>query len=258
MIPPAAAIESVGSGPELVVVHGTATGRLSWAPLARLLRERLRITCYDRRGTAGWSAPGEHPPVSAAEHARDLADLLVARGGRPVHLFGASFGGAIVLELVRRRPELVDRAILFEPATDGREEVPLAVKTVLGHFEHWLARGRPEQAAESFHRRMLSETVWERMPAAARAQACGGWRHIHSDLRATADYRISPTALRELKTPFLLLRGARSSPAFEAPLRGLARALPRARVEVLESAGHQIAGAGWRETADAVAGFLDA
>ena len=151
-----------------------------------------------------------------------------------------------------------DRAILFEPATDGREEVPLAVKTVLGHFEHWLARGRPEQAAESFHRRMLSETVWERMPAAARAQACGGWRHIHSDLRATADYRISPTALRELKTPFLLLRGARSSPAFEAPLRGLARALPRARVEVLESAGHQIAGAGWRETADAVAGFLDA
>ena len=77
-------------------------------------------------------------------------------------------------------------------------------------------------------------------------------------LIAGAANRISATALRELETPFLLLRGARSSPAFETPLRGLARALPRARIQVLESAGHQITGAGWREAADAVAGFLEA
>lgn len=257
MIPPATAIDSVGSGPDLVVVHGTATGRLSWAPLARRLRGRLRVTCYDRRGTAGWPVDGGEPPASASAHAADLADLLEDRGGRPVHLLGASFGAAIVLELVRLRPELVDRAILFEPATDGREEVSPAIRTVLGHFEHWLARDRPEEAAESFHRRMLTEAVWERMPAAARAQARGGWRHIHCDLRATAAYRISTDALRGLKTPFLLLRGGRSTPAFEAPLRGLARALPDARVRVLGSAGHHIAGAGWPEAAAAVAGFLD-
>lgn len=256
MIPPTDAFETVGAGPELFLLHGTGMDRASWAPLTRLLRERLRVTCYDRRGTYGWPAPAGATPASAEEHAGDLADWLDARGGSPVHLLGASFGGVVVLELARHRPELVGRAILFEPSTDGRTETPVAVRALLGHFEHFLSRGMPERAAEAFHRRVLSEALWSRMPPAAQERARRNWRHIAGDLRATAAYRASPAEIATIKTPFLLLRGGRSSAAFEAPVRGLAKALPDARVAVIERAGHQLAGAGLPEAAEAILAFL--
>jgi len=256
MRPPAAAVETAGRGSDLVLVHGTGMDGASLVPLARLLGDRLRVTRYDRRGSEGWPGPGESAPSTAGEHAEDLADLVAAlAGGEPAHLFGVSFGGVVALELARRRPELVRSVALFEPAVAGDGRVPAAPVALLDAFEQWLARGEPERAAELFHRRVLSDALWNRLSPQAQARARGQWRHIHGDLVATVGYRVSPAELGELEAEVLLLRGGRSPAAFEAPVRALAAALPRARRGRIEAAGHQMFGSAWKELADTLAGF---
>jgi pimeloyl-ACP methyl ester carboxylesterase len=222
MRPPDDAVETAGSGPDLILVHGTGMDGASLGPLARLLGDRLRVTRYGRRGTERWPGPGESAPSSAQEHAADLADLASGlAGGRPVHLFGVSFGGVVALELARQRPELVRSAALFEP----------------------------------FHRRVLSEALWRRLSPQAQARARGQWRHIHGDLLATVAYRMSEPELRAIRAPVLLLRGGRSPAAFEAPVRALAAALPSAQRVRIEGAGHQMFGSAWGPLAEALAGF---
>jgi pimeloyl-ACP methyl ester carboxylesterase len=256
-MPPSGAVHTEGRGLPLVFVHGTAGGAASLAPLGRLLRSRARVTRYDRRGTPGWPA-GAADGLHAQDHAADLADLVAHLGGGPVHLFGTSFGAVVALELARRRPELVRSAVLFEPASAGCEPAPAATAALLAEFETWMARGEPERVAERFHRRVLGEAAWRRLSPDARERARGLWRHIHADLAAVAAWRVSTDELRRLPMPFLLLRGGRSPDAFEAPVRALAEALPRARRAVIAGAGHQSFAGAWRELADALAECLDA
>jgi pimeloyl-ACP methyl ester carboxylesterase len=256
LLPPADAVETAGSGPELVLIHGTGMDGASLLPLARLLGDRLRVTRYHRRGTSRWPGPHESAPSSAEEHADDLAELVSGLGGgAPVHLFGASFGGVVALELVRRRPDLVRSAALFEPAAAGAGEVPAAAASLLASFERWIGRGEPERAAELFHRRLLSEALWRRLLPQAQARARGQWRHIHGDLAATVAFRMPPAELSAIGVPVLLLRGGRSPAVFEAPVRALAAALPRARCARIEPAGHQSFGSAWQELAEALAAF---
>jgi pimeloyl-ACP methyl ester carboxylesterase len=229
----------------------------SFLPLARLLADRLRVTCYHRRGTPRWPGPGESGPDSVEAQAADLAELAAGlAGGAPVHLFGASFGAVVALALARLRPELVRSAALFEPATAGGGEAPAATTALLGNFEHWLGRGEPERAAEQFHRRVLSDAVWRRLSPSAQARARGQWRQIHGDLVATVAYRIAHAELCAIGVPILLLRGGRSPATFEAPLQALAAALPRARRGTLERAGHQTFVSAWGELAEALAKFV--
>jgi pimeloyl-ACP methyl ester carboxylesterase len=253
--PPADTVETTGKGPDLVLVHGTGMDAAGLAPLARLLARRLRVTRYHRRGTAGWPGEGDRAPSSASEHAADLADLVSGLGRGPVHLFGVSFGAVVALELARQRPDLVRSAALFEPAAAGDDEVPAAPQALLATFERCLTSGEPERAAEVFHRRVLSEALWRRLPPEAQARARGQWRHIHGDLVATVAWRMPRAELSALALPVLLLRGGRSPEGFEAPIRSLAEALPHATRAGIPGAGHQSFGPAWEALAEALAGF---
>jgi pimeloyl-ACP methyl ester carboxylesterase len=97
-----------------VYVHGLSGSATNWTDLAGLLATRAPGTAVDLPGF-GLSRPLASRDYSPAGHADALLCFLAGRG-RPVHLLGNSFGGAIALAVAARRPELVRTLTLVSPA----------------------------------------------------------------------------------------------------------------------------------------------
>jgi pimeloyl-ACP methyl ester carboxylesterase len=104
----------VGDGPPLVLIHGIGHHWQAWRPIVDLLAGELDVIACDSPGF-GRSAPlsaGIEPTVPAYADAFEwfFAELGLQRP----HVAGNSMGGAIALELARRRA--VSSATAFSPA----------------------------------------------------------------------------------------------------------------------------------------------
>lgn len=87
----------MGSGPDLVLIHGSSGNARDFThSLAGRLAARHRVIVFDRPGL-GYSAPLNHAGASISEQAHLLARAAAALGApRPVVL-GQSYGGAVAL-----------------------------------------------------------------------------------------------------------------------------------------------------------------
>ncbi|MBM7785224.1 alpha/beta fold hydrolase [Tenggerimyces flavus] len=105
-----------GTGTPLLLIHGAAEDASMLAPQAEAFAARgRRVIWYDRRGT-GASSRADWPEGGVAQHVADAAELLRSLDAVPATVLGFSSGGVIALELAARHPELVERAIAWEPA----------------------------------------------------------------------------------------------------------------------------------------------
>src|SRR3990170_785764 len=104
-----------GAGEPVVLIHGSHIAD-TFAPLMTepVLRDRLRLIRYHRRGFAGSSRPDGPLPIS--RQAADCRALLRHLGVQRAHVVGHSYGGAIALQLALDAPEAVRSLSLLEPA----------------------------------------------------------------------------------------------------------------------------------------------
>ena len=109
--------EITGTGDCLVLTHGSWTDGTGWAPAVDRLAERYRVVVWDRRGHSR-SQAGDGAG-SRAEDAADLAGLIEAVGGAPVHVAGNSYGANVTLTLLTERPDLVATVAVHEPPLFG-------------------------------------------------------------------------------------------------------------------------------------------
>jgi pimeloyl-ACP methyl ester carboxylesterase len=103
-----------GSGPPLVLVHGVGLRWQVWRPVIERLIGSFDVIACDSPGF-GRSAPlpaGVEPTIPA--YAEVFSGLFKDLGVRRPHVAGNSMGGAIALELARRRE--VASATTFSPA----------------------------------------------------------------------------------------------------------------------------------------------
>lgn len=82
------AYERTGSGPPLVLVHGTSADHVSWDGIRSVLEEDRTVYAIDRRGR------GESGDGAEYDLEREFEDVtaVVESVGEPVALFGHSFG----------------------------------------------------------------------------------------------------------------------------------------------------------------------
>lgn len=101
-----------GSGPAVVLVHGSMESGLNHVALADALADQYTVFLPDRRGR-GLSGP------HTANHslATEVADLhaVVAQAGAS-RIFGVSAGGLVALAVARQYGHLISKAALYEPA----------------------------------------------------------------------------------------------------------------------------------------------
>ena len=107
-----------GEGPDLVMIHGFGSDRLSWAGNAPALMEVARIHSLDLpgHGDSLASEMGDGSPLALAEL---VADALDANGIGKAHLLGHSLGGGIAIVMALGQPERVLSLSLLAPAGLG-------------------------------------------------------------------------------------------------------------------------------------------
>jgi pimeloyl-ACP methyl ester carboxylesterase len=127
-MPALLALDEVGRGDPLVLLHGIATDRRIWTLVAPELAQRWRVVTPDLPGF------GESVPVGEDFVLDEVADRIVrglaGRGIRgPFDLVGHSLGGGVAIALAGAHPRLIRRLVLVAPA--GLRPFPLPVSNLL-------------------------------------------------------------------------------------------------------------------------------
>ena len=102
-----------GRPPVVLFAGGHACG-YSIHHLHRALRQHTRSILIDRPGT-GWSDPGPFPRSTAREAEEMIAAIERSGEAGPFVWAGHSFGGLLVANVARRRPDLVHSLVLLNP-----------------------------------------------------------------------------------------------------------------------------------------------
>jgi pimeloyl-ACP methyl ester carboxylesterase len=228
------ACEKAGSGPPLVLVHGTAADHARWAPVLPALSERFTIYACDRRGRG---ASGDGSTYALEREVDDVAAVVDGIGG-PVDLVGHSYGALCSLEAAAIARNL-RRLVLYEPPIPVG--MPIIPEGVIDRLQALLDTGDKDGVVATFLRevprvppeqleRMRSLPAWR-----ARVAAAGT---IPRELRASDRYLFVPEKFKDVKVPVLSLLGGESPPFFRAALERVQAAVPGARIVVLAGQQH--------------------
>jgi pimeloyl-ACP methyl ester carboxylesterase len=120
-----------GSGPDVVLIHGSGPGVTSyanWRLVLPALGENFHAIAPDMAGF-GYTDRPAGINYSLQTWADQTLGVMDGLGIEKAHLIGNSFGGAIALRLASQHPDRVDRMVLMGsmgvdfPITDGLDRV---------------------------------------------------------------------------------------------------------------------------------------
>jgi pimeloyl-ACP methyl ester carboxylesterase len=229
------AYQRSGTGPPLILVHGTGSSHIRWAPVLPALAPHFSLYAVDRRGRG---ESGDATSYAIEPEFEDVAALVEAIG-QPVYLLGHSYGGICALEAALLTQH-IRKLILYEPPIPGPNDI-IYPEGLIDHLEALLAVGNREAVLMTFMRDVV------RMPAPELAQtrASPTWparlaaaHTLPRELRAHERYRFEPDRFKGLTLPTLLVVGGHSPSRFKVAIDTLGATLPNGRVVVLPGQQH--------------------
>ncbi|WP_322794885.1 2-succinyl-6-hydroxy-2,4-cyclohexadiene-1-carboxylate synthase [Tepidiforma sp.] len=237
-------VESWGSGPPLVLLHGFTGSADGWGEFGRLLGEEFRCIAIDIVGHGHSDAPEALDRYRMPIAARDLLAAARRAGAPAAAWLGYSMGGRTAIAVTVTDPGAVTALVTIGASpglpTAAEREQRIAADEALA--DRILSEG-----IEAFVDYWESLPLWEsqsRLPADVRAALRAARLRnrpigLANSLRgmgtgAQPDYH---DALRSLPMPFLALAGALDS-KYLAIARQMAEAAPNGRFASVPGAGH--------------------
>lgn len=163
---------STGTGPPVVLVHGTGLGSQAFEGVAAELALCCRVLVPDRRGYGHSAAMGASACLE--DHVDDLAALLDSYNIEAAVFAGVSGGATIILAFALAHPQRVISALVHEPALGS---LAPALAAILGAANERLrarldraARDRDRaaldaaEAATDFVAQLVGASTWGRLP----------------------------------------------------------------------------------------------
>jgi magnesium chelatase accessory protein len=236
----------MGSGPVLLLVHGTGAATHSWRDLAPLLARQFTVIAPDLPGHGFTSLP---PPegLSLPGMARELDALLAALDVRPDIVVGHSAGAAILARMcldgpiAPRRLVSLNGALLPLRGLPGQVFSPIAklaaATSVMPRLFAWHAR-----VDRRVIERLVRETGSTLDPVGTElyrrlAHSPG---HVGAAFGMMANWDLRPLAreLPRLQTPLVLVAGGRDKAIPAADAERVHGLLPSSRLMLLPELGH--------------------
>ncbi|MDQ7858516.1 MAG: 2-succinyl-6-hydroxy-2,4-cyclohexadiene-1-carboxylate synthase [Armatimonadota bacterium] len=239
-------VETAGSGPALVLLHGFTGSARTWHGHLEVFAERYTTVAPDLLGHGASDAPPDPRRYAVAHAVEDTIGILDRLAIRRAALLGYSMGGRVALATAIAAPERV-AALVLESASPG----------LRGHEARLARAARDAALAETIERDGLPAFVeeWERQAifvtqedlpgevrAALRAQRLqNNPTGLANSLRGFGQGVMPPMHdfLPAITAPALIVAGA-LDPRYVEIGEAMRNAMPRARLVVVPRAGHAV------------------
>jgi magnesium chelatase accessory protein len=255
-------VQQIGSGPDLLLLHGAGAATHTWRSLAPRLARRMRLTMIDLPGH-GFTRLGTRARSGLDPMAEDVARLLDAIQVTPSAILGHSAGAPLALRLSldggRQRPVVAINGafamfdgvagFLFPLMAKALSINPLTVPL-------FTAGSSPART-----KRMLSGTGSTIDPAGLSQyhRLISDRAHVAGALAMMANWSLDGLVrdASEHAAPVLLLAGGRDRTVPPKVSREMAARLPDARLLLEAGQGHLLHEEAADLAAQAVLGFLE-
>lgn len=218
-----------------MLVPGTFSDRRAWLKVVGGLTRSFDCLLLDPRGTGATPDPGQR--FTPDELVDDLLAAMDSAGFRRAHLVGHSLGATVALIAAARHPGRVDRVVAADPA--------LYVDSfILAVLDQWEALTRSNLGSSDLHRALVllafGREAHERLvPGVVREMDAHPLSREtilrYVDCNRQQDVR--PLA-GHIDASVLVLVGAEDALTGVAQARALADAVPGARLQTIDRAGH--------------------
>lgn len=229
-------VQERGEGEPLLLINGLGANTDMWAPLASQFPDR-RVLLFDAPG-AGRSTTPQHP-LSISSLADLAAAVLNDRGVDHCDVLGYSYGGAVAQQLAFSYPERVDKLVLAATncgvgAVLGSIQAMFVLSTPFRYYSKTyffriaasLYGGRTARNMDVRHRMMSSRSKYPPSSRGYALQIIGGssWT--------------SQSFLHRIPHETLVISGDDDPLIPVVNAKYLADRIPKARLELVERAGH--------------------
>lgn len=239
-------LEISGQGKALLLLHGFGGNKSTWADLRAGLDSEYRVIAVDILGHGASDKPTQVRAYHMVRASCDVISLLDELRIPACHLLGYSMGGRLALRLAVSYPTRF-RSLILESASPGLAD----------DVERKQRRRQDEALAERIETMGIAwfADYWEKLPlwksqaklsedilAAQRKQRLGnsatGLANSLRGMGSGAQPNLWPR-LEQVTMPTLLVVGKQDS-KFVAINQLMARQMPRAVLQVIPDAGHNI------------------
>ncbi|MBM4381823.1 MAG: alpha/beta fold hydrolase [Deltaproteobacteria bacterium] len=234
-------VETHGAGPSLVLAHGFGGSARNWRPQLRALKDAFAVTVYDARGHARSANVARASQARAEAVVADFAAVADGASAAPLVAGGLSMGAATALRFALAHPERVRALVLMAPPAGPASGRGVSASALA--FADAIERDGLEAAGARF--------AWG--PNAGLDAQAAAWvrtgflehdaqslahllREYLAQLETPAELANS---LALLDVPALVVVGTNDAASLPTA-RGLAAALPNARLAVVPEAGHVV------------------
>ena len=227
------AIERIGHGKPLLVIHGAASSRHRWFLSAPALGEGRELILMDRRGR------GDSTDGTAYRIEQEYDDLVavVTHIGKPLDILAHSYGALITIGTAPRLQQ-VDNIVLYEPPLRFVSADPGDLPS---RIEACVTNGDLEGGLRLFLKQVgVTEAEVEKL------RALPNWPQrltivptIPREMRTASALTFPADHLGKMKHRILLQLGSDSPTSFGTAIEMLSKTLPNAKVEILAGQKHQ-------------------
>ena len=241
-------VSQQGRGDPVVLLHCSGSSGAQWRSLAAKLGKRYHVAAPDLLGYGGsssWTA--SRAQFCLAQEAA-IVRSLIGRLGRPAHLVGHSYGGAVALHIARTRPDLLKSLTLVEPSAfhllRGGDAIDAAalreIMNVAAEVDVALACGDAVGGFGRFVDYWSGPGSWAGMTAEKRAACAPQLAKVALEFHALFTEPAELEDVRGIALPTLILQGGCTKLPSRCVVSRLRGALPEADFKIVQGAGHML------------------
>ncbi len=249
-------VQVMGSGPDLLLLHGAGASAHSFRALMPILARTHRVIVPDLPGH-GWTRVGRRGRAGLDAMALDMRALCEAQGWKPFAIIGHSAGAAIALRMAMNRPLPVIGINSALGAFDGMAGwlFPVLAKTltyapfvpqIFARLSGTTARVTSLLASTGSPLEADGIELYRKLVARP--------DHVTGALNMMADWRLEPllATLPDLTSQVLLITSDLDHAVPPVVSETVAAKMPMARVHSIPGYGHLV----HEEAPDLVAGII--